>query len=93
MSAGRVKMTPEAMDWPALPVVWTMLFSRMLALAEGAQDRDGEHGDRDAGGDGKPRAQADIDRDRAEEDAEERAQQQGAEGQLGARLGRLERRA
>ena len=32
MRAGRVKMTPEAMDWPALPVVWTMLFSRMLAL-------------------------------------------------------------
>ena len=31
MSAGRVKMTPEAMDWPALPVVCTMLFSRMLA--------------------------------------------------------------
>ena len=30
--AGRVKMTPEAMDWPALPVLWTMLFSRMLAL-------------------------------------------------------------
>jgi len=27
--AGRVKMTPEAMDWPALPVVWTMLFARM----------------------------------------------------------------
>ena len=24
-------MTPEAMDWPALPVVWTMLFSRMEA--------------------------------------------------------------
>jgi len=32
MSAGRVKMTPEAMDCPAFPVVWTMLFSRMLAL-------------------------------------------------------------
>jgi hypothetical protein len=32
MSAGRVKMTPEAMDWPALPTVWTMLFSRMLDL-------------------------------------------------------------
>ncbi len=30
-SAGRVKMTPEAMDWPALPVVWTMLFSRIEA--------------------------------------------------------------
>ncbi len=25
-------MTPEAMDWPALPMVWTMLFSRMEAL-------------------------------------------------------------
>ena len=24
-------MTPEAMDWPAFPVVWTMLFSRMEA--------------------------------------------------------------
>ena len=24
-------MTPEAIDWPALPVVWTMLFSRMVA--------------------------------------------------------------
>ena len=24
-------MTPEAMDWPAFPVVCTMLFSRMLA--------------------------------------------------------------
>ena len=25
-------MTPEAIDWPAFPVVWTILFSRMLAL-------------------------------------------------------------
>ncbi len=25
-------MTPEAIDWPAFPVVCTMLFSRMLAL-------------------------------------------------------------
>ena len=29
ISAGSVKMTPAAMDWPALPVVWTMTFSRM----------------------------------------------------------------
>ncbi len=29
--AGRVKMTPEAIDWPALPVVWTILFSRIEA--------------------------------------------------------------
>ena len=30
MSAGRVKMTPPATDSPADPVVWTMLFSRMV---------------------------------------------------------------
>jgi len=32
MRAGRVKMTPDAIDWPAFPVVWTMLFSRIEAL-------------------------------------------------------------
>ncbi|MNL04799.1 hypothetical protein D3C87_1253760 [compost metagenome] len=30
-SAGMVKATPAAMDSPAEPVVWTTLFSRMLA--------------------------------------------------------------
>ncbi len=30
--AGRVKITPAATDSPAEPVVWTMLFSRMVAL-------------------------------------------------------------
>ncbi len=84
MSAGRVKMTPEAIDWPALPVVWTMLFSRMEALAEGAQDADGEDGDGDGGGDGEAGAQADIDRDGAEDDAEDGAEQEGAKGELGS---------
>ena len=32
ISAGRVKITPEATDCPALPVVCTMLFSRTVAL-------------------------------------------------------------
>src|SRR5579872_7343810 len=32
ISAGRVKITPPAMDSPAEPVVWTILFSRMLTL-------------------------------------------------------------
>ena len=32
MSAGSVKMTPAAMDWPALPVVWTMMHSRIETL-------------------------------------------------------------
>ena len=31
ISAGSVKITPEAIDCPALPVVWTMLFSRIDA--------------------------------------------------------------
>jgi hypothetical protein len=30
--AGKVKMTPPATDSPAEPVVWTTLFSRMVAL-------------------------------------------------------------
>jgi hypothetical protein len=30
--AGSVKTTPAAMDSPADPVVWTMLFSRMVDL-------------------------------------------------------------
>ena len=31
MSAGIVKMTPPAIDSPAEPAVWTMLFSRIEA--------------------------------------------------------------
>ena len=92
ISAGRVKMTPEAIDWPALPVVCTMLFSRMRGAAEGAEDGDREHGDRDRGGDRKSGAQADVDGDRAEEDAEEAAQDEGARGELRARLRVRERR-
>ena len=30
MSAGIVKTTPEASDSPAEPIVWTMLFSRIV---------------------------------------------------------------
>jgi hypothetical protein len=30
MSAGTVKTTPAATDSPAEPIVWTMLFSRMV---------------------------------------------------------------
>ena len=32
MSAGSVKMAPAATDSPADPAVWTMLFSRIVAL-------------------------------------------------------------
>ena len=52
--------------------------------AKHTQDGDGEHRDGNAGCNRKSSAQADIHRDRAKDDAEERAQQQRAEGQLGA---------
>ena len=42
-------MTPEAMDWPALPVVWTMLFSRMVARPKRAENADGQYRDGDGG--------------------------------------------
>ena len=55
--------------------------------AQSAQHADREHRDRNRCRDGQPGAQADVDRDRAEENAEDRAQQQRAEGKLGARFG------
>ena len=54
--------------------------------AEGAQDADGEHGDGDGGGDGETGAQADVDGDRAEEESEERAEDNGANGEFGEGL-------
>ncbi len=50
--------------------------------AEDAQDADGEHRDGNGGGDRESGAQAHVDRDRAEDDAEDRAQQHGAEGEF-----------
>ena len=56
------------------------------SAAKRAQHADGEHRDRNRCRDGEPGAQPDIDRDRAEKNPEERAQQQRAEGQLRPRL-------
>ena len=50
--------------------------------AEGAQNADGEHRDGDGGGYGEAGAQAHIDRDRAEDDAEDGAEQKGAKGEF-----------
>src|SRR5205814_541923 len=50
--------------------------------AKGAQDRDGKDRDGDAGGYRKSRAQADIDGDRAEQDAEGRSQRKRTKGKL-----------
>ena len=51
--------------------------------AEGAENADGEHRDGDGGGYRESGAQADIDRDGAEDETEERAEQNGAKGKLG----------
>ena len=71
MSAGSVKMTPEAMDWPALPVRLHDVVFEDAGSAKGAEDGDGENRDGDAGGDREPGAQPDVDRDRSKEHAEE----------------------
>jgi hypothetical protein len=54
------------------------------AAAEGAEDADGQHRDGNGGGYRETGAQAHIDRDGAKDDAEERAEQNGAEGELRA---------
>ena len=56
--------------------------------AEGAEDGDGEDGDGDAGSYGKACAKTDIDGDGTEEDSEDGAEEEGADGELGARFGR-----
>ena len=46
------------------------------AAAKGAQNADGEHGDGDGGGDREAGAEAHVDRDCAEDDAEDRSQEE-----------------
>ncbi len=87
MRAGRVKMTPLAMDWPAFPVDLDDVVFEDAGAAEGAEDGDGEDGDGDGGGYGEAGAEADVDGDGSEEDAEEGAEDEGAGGELGAGLG------
>jgi hypothetical protein len=55
--------------------------------SEGAQDRDGEHRDRNGGGDGESRTKADIDRDSAEENPEDSSEEERADGELRTRVG------
>ena len=54
--------------------------------AKCAQDADGKNRDGNGCGDGKPGAKADIDRDGAEDEAEEASRGAGAEGELRADL-------
>ena len=56
-------------------------------LAEGSEDGDREDGDGDGGGDGEAGAKADVDRDGTEQNAEEGAEEESAEGEFGPGLG------
>ena len=88
-SAGMVTPTPKAIDSPAEPVVWTMLFSRIVArrtpkaLREGAEQRDRQHRDRDRRRDRHADLQHQVERRGAEDDAEDRAEEDGRPGELG----------
>ena len=70
ISAGSVKMTPDAMDWPALPTVCTMLFSRIDALpkARRMEIDSTEMGNRRSHR--EPGTQTYVDRDGSEEHGE-----------------------
>ena len=78
--------TPAAIDSPAEPVVWTMLFSRMVDLPEDAEDGDREHGDRDRRGDGHADLERQVHARRGEDDAQDGAEDHRADGQLRRRL-------
>ena len=54
--------------------------------AERAEDADGENGDGDGRGNGESGTQADVDSYGTEEQAEERAEDDGANGEFGQRL-------
>ena len=61
-----VKTTPPATDSPADPMVWTMLFSRIVEPPKFLQHRDRQHRDRNRRADRQPGAQPEIDRGGAE---------------------------
>jgi len=97
-SAGIVTPTPKAIDSPALPVVWTMLFSRIVALRtpnalENARNR---VIDRTAiGTDAEtvsPTLRTRVERRRPEQDAEQAAGEHRRPGELRRRLLRRDER-
>ena len=61
-------------------------------LAQGPEEGDGEHGDRDRGGDREADLERQVDARGGEDDAQDRAERDRAEGQLGRRLARRDER-
>ena len=70
ISAGTVNTTPPAIDSPAEPIVWTMLFSRIVEPPSFLSTGDREHGDRDRRADREARAEPEINRRCAKQQAE-----------------------
>ena len=89
ITAGMVTPTPKAIDSPAEPVVWTMLFSRIVARrkpktsGKDAEQRDREHGHGDRGRDGHAHLQHQVERRGAEDDSQHGPHQHGRPGELG----------
>ena len=88
ITAGMVTPTPKAIDSPAEPVVWTMLFSRMRRPAEAErvgeapEERDRQHGHGDRGRDGHAHLQHQVERRGAEDDAQDGPHQHRRPGEL-----------
>ena len=85
--AGIVTPTPNAIDSPAEPVVWTMLFSRIVAgrvRSDNAEERDrrARRPESTPTRSCRPRARGTATR-RREDDAQDRPEQNGRPGQLG----------
>ena len=86
--AGMVTPTPKAIDSPAEPVVCTMLFSRIVArrnaedAGQAAEQRDRQHGHRDRRRHGHADLEHQVERRGAEDDAQDRADEDGRPGEL-----------
>ena len=87
MIAGMVTPMPKAMDSPAEPAVWTMLFSRIVAsrhaeLRPEPEQRERDHRDGDRGADREADLEHEVERRRAEDHAQQRAHDDRAQREL-----------
>ena len=81
--AGRTKMIEE-MAPPTEATVWTVMFSQMVEVLEGAQHGHRDDGRGDGRGEGEADLEAEIDVGGGEDDGEQAAQDEGADGEFDA---------
>ena len=83
---GSTKMIADSVP-AAEAMVWTMLFSWIVASLIASQDRHRDHRGRDRGGEGQAGLEAEINVRGSEHERDDDADDQAAEGQFGTRLG------